>query len=485
MRAKLCVTVTGRTMAELRKRRDEVSDADLVELRLDSADDPSAAAALAGRRHPVILTCRPRWEGGAFNGSEEERHRLLRDAQQLGAEYVDIEWQAGFNDLVNARGGQGVVLSMHDFNGVPDDLEGRARAMRNTGAEVIKLAITARHLSDCLELLPIGRASAAPAVLIAMGDAGVATRVLADRFGSVWTYAGDGIAPGQMPAHRLRDEFAFRAITSRTAVYGVVGRPIMHSLSPAMHNAAFRAAQVDAVYLPLAAADYDDFVRFADAMSLAGASVTAPFKLTAFERADESDPVSRRIKSANTLRKCNGRWEACNTDVAGFLAPLVAARIELRGTRVTILGAGGAARAAVEALTSAGAHVAIAARRPDRAEGLADRMGCTATTWPPPADSWDVLVNCTPLGTAPRTGESPLPDGPFTGHWVYDLVYNPPDTMLLRDAAAAGCRTIGGLQMLVAQAQRQFEWWTGSKPSARIMQDAALEALSRYEANPV
>jgi 3-dehydroquinate dehydratase/shikimate dehydrogenase len=322
------------------------------------------------------------------------------------------------------------------------------------------------------------RATGAEAVaLVAMGDAGIASRVLASRFGSCWTYAGDGVAPGQISASRLRDEFSFRTIGGSTALYGVVGRPVMHSVSPAMHNAAFRATGMDAIYLPLAAADFEDFLAFADAMALAGASVTAPFKVDAFDHAAESDPVARRIQSVNTLRRTAGRLTACNTDVAGFLAPLQAVA-KLQGRRATILGAGGAARAVAEALHSAGAQVAIAARRREAAAQMAALTGASIAEWPPAADSWDVLVNATPIGTSPATADTPLPNGPLTGELVYDLVYNPPDTQLLKDARAAGCRTIGGLDMLVAQAQRQFEWWTGAKPSERVMRDAALAALA-------
>ncbi len=474
--SKLCVTVTGPTMADLRKRRDEVADADIVELRVDTVADPSAAAALAGRRTPVIFTCRPTWEGGQFKGSEEERRRLLCEAQQLGAEYVDVEWKAGFTELLERRAGQGVVLSMHDFDGVPSDLPSRAASMRRTGAEVIKLAVMARRLSDCLPLWSLGRASTAPTVLVAMGEAGVPSRILTRRFGSCWTYAGDAVAPGQLPFTRLRDEFPFRSVTERTAVYGVVGRPVTHSVSPAMHNAAFKAAQIDAVYLPLAAADFADFLEFANALGVAGASVTAPFKVEAFERADECDAISRRIHSVNTLRRSGDRWIGSNTDVAGFLEPLQA-RMSVRGTRATILGAGGAARAAGEALSSAGAHVSIAARRLQRAEEIAALVGGSVGDWPPLPHSWDILVNATSLGTAPAVHETPLPEGPFTGQLVYDLVYNPPETKLLVAARAAGCRTLGGLDMLVAQAQRQFEWWTGLKPSERVMRGAALRAL--------
>jgi len=376
---------------------------------------------------------------------------------------------------LTARGGHGVVLSAHDFAAMPADLPARVDAMRTTGAEVIKVAAMATRLADCLPLLNIGRATTAPIVLIAMGEAGIPTRVLASRFGSYWTYAGDGVAPGQLSACALR-ELCFRGITERTAVYGVVGRPVAHSLSPAMHNAAFKEARFDAVYLPFAATDFTDFLTFADAVGLAGASVTSPFKVDAFEAAAECDPVSRRIGSANTLRRANGRWSACNTDVAGFLKPLQA-RMQLENQRATILGAGGAARAVAEGLHEAGARVSIAARSRERGMETARLTAAAVADWPPPSGSWDLLVNATPVGMAPDTTASPLPDGPFAGDFVYDLVYNPPDTQLLRDARAAGCRTLGGLEMLIAQAELQFEWWTGQRPGDRVMRDAARSAL--------
>jgi 3-dehydroquinate dehydratase/shikimate dehydrogenase len=477
-RAQLCVTVTADTTAELRTRRDQVADADLIELRLDSVRDPSAAAALAGRRKPVIVTCRPRSEGGGFAGSEEERRAILSEALALGAEFIDVEWQGGCADLLHTTGGRRVVLSHHDFTGMPADLDALSNAMLASGAEVVKIAVTANRLTDCLTLKTLAHKSRVPMALIGMGDAGVPTRVLASWLGSCWTYAGDGVAPGQIGDRRMIEEFGFRRIGPKTEIYGVLGRPVTHSVSPSMHNAAFRAAHLDAVYLPLAAASFDDFVTFAEGISLAGVSVTAPFKVEAFECADECDPVSRRIQSVNTLRRTGGKWLGCNTDVAGFLAPLQAA-LRLQGTRATILGAGGAARSVAVALQSAGVRVTLAARREHQARAVAALSGAAVGSWPPAPGSWDILVNATPVGTTPALDASPLPaDYPFDGRLVYDLVYNPPATRLLADAAAAGCRTIGGLDMLVAQAQAQFEWWTDQRPADRVLRDAAVARLA-------
>src|SRR5262249_42405966 len=255
----LCVTVTAATTAELRRQRDEVADADLVELRLDTVKDPDVAGALAGRRVPAIVTCRPAWEGGQFTGSEEERKRLLRDALSQGAEYVDVEWRARFDDLLAETGGRRIVLSMHDFSGVPDDLGARLLAMRSTGAEVVKLAVHVKRLSDCATLHAIGVQSGAGGglVILGLGDYGLPTRVLAGRFESAWTYAGTLRDIGQLPAPTLLKEFHFRSISPQTALYGIVGGSVVHSVSPSMHNAAFRALRLDAVYLPLPAESAD------------------------------------------------------------------------------------------------------------------------------------------------------------------------------------------------------------------------------------
>ena len=250
--ALLCETVTGRTTAEVVAARDAAAPVDMIELRLDGVVDLDVARALHARRTPVIVTCRPQWEGGQFAGAEEDRFRILAQALGLGTDYVDIEWGAlanaqgksRFGELIDANRSR-VIVSSHDFSGIPGDLQTRVRAMRATGAAVIKIAITAARLADTLPLVDIGKEG--DAVVIGMGDPGVPSRLLAARFGSRWTYAGNGVAPGQIPAARMLDEFRFRAIGPDTMIFGVVGADILNSPLFARHNAAFSAASVDAV----------------------------------------------------------------------------------------------------------------------------------------------------------------------------------------------------------------------------------------------
>jgi len=471
----LCVTVAGRTaQAMVRAREAAEADADLVELRLDMMERPDPAAALSGRRRKAIVTCRPVRAGGHFEGSDEERLRILREAHALGAEYIDIDFDAPCEAILTERQGRGVVLSKHDFTGTPADVPGLLAAMRSTGAEIVKLATTTETLSDLIPLLDAVTAEQ-PTILIGMGASGVVSRILAARFRSRWTYAGEALAPGQLPVRRMLHEFRFRRIRYDSRVYGVVGRPVMHSLSAAMHNAGFAARGMNAAYVPLETNDAADFRRFADAIGLRGASVTTPLKMDVVPLLDEVTPIASDAGAVNTISITGGRWAGTNTDVDGFLEPL-RRRVKIAGLRATVLGAGGAARGVALGLIRGGAAVAISARRSDAAREAAVAIGATTTSWPPPPGSWDLLVNATSVGSRVLPGV-PV-DLAIDGRIVYDLVYDPPLTPLLEAAKAKGCAIIGGLEMLVAQAERQFEIWTGQRPPSGLFEDAAQQALA-------
>ena len=277
-----------------------------------------------------------------------------------------------------------------------------------------------------------------------------------------------GRAPSGLPLH-----------LDTTEIYGVAGGSVQHSVSPAMHNAAFRAARVDAVYLPLPAVSAADFAKFGRALGISGASVTIPLKVSLFDQVDEVYSVARRIGAINTIRVEHGRWIGGNTDASGFLEPLQE-RVALTGLRAAVLGAGGAARAVTVALASSGCSVRVHARNRQQAEETAMLTSVELGPWPPEPGSWDLLINCTPVGMYPRVDQSPIAAEQLTGRYVYDLVYNPSVTRLLRDAATRGLVTIGGLEMLVAQAREQFQWWVGTKPQSGVMREAALKRLAEF-----
>lgn len=475
------MTVVGKDTAAIRSARDAAeTDGDLVELRLDSMDRPDPDGALVGRRKPAVVTCRPKREGGLFDGPEDERLRILMRAHELGAEFIDVEWDAEAKPLIDARGGRGVIVSRHDFSGTPADVAGILTRLRAAGGEIAKLAVATERPSDLLSLLRAVPGDGS-SIVIGMGGAGMATRILAGRFGSRWTYAGAAIAPGQITAARLLREFRFRRIRSDAAVYLLVGHPVSASLSPAMHNAGFAALGLNAAYVPLDARDLDGLRAFGDAVGLQGASVTIPHKRSVMPLLDELAPTADGAGAVNTIavRGSSGsdtrRWIGMNTDADGFLEPLRARVADLRGVRAVVLGAGGAARGVGLALRREGAAVAIAARRFDAAKAVAQAIGAAVTAWPPAAASWDLLVNATPVGSVAEPG-TPY-EGRFDGTLVYDLVYDPDPTALMAAAAAHGCTVIGGLEMLVAQAERQFEIWTGQRPPAGLFTDAAASAI--------
>jgi shikimate dehydrogenase len=273
-------------------------------------------------------------------------------------------------------------------------------------------------------------------------------------------------------ARELIESFRVAHGSASTLVYAIAGAPLAHSASPAMHNAAFAALGMDAVYVTLETTDGDEFLAVADAIGLAGASITAPLKPALFERVSTRDELATRTGAVNTLRKSDRGWEGRNFDVAGFLSPFSRQARPLRGTRALVLGAGGSARTACWALKQEGAAVTVAARQPSKGAALAGEIGVAVSPWPP-AGQWDLVVNTTPVGTWPRVDQAPVDRHAVTAGTVYDLIYNPRETTLLRWAREAGAATMDGLEMLVGQARLQFEWWTGRTAPVEVMKTGA------------
>jgi len=438
-------------------------------------DQIDVAGALEGRRVPVIVTCRPTREGGKFEGSEESRLRILREAARLGAEFVDVEFESALT-LTNTR----TVLSHHCFTpGLPSDLSDRIRAMRARatahGNAIVKIAVTADRPRDCAtlrRLLFADAAATAGTIGIAMGEAGALSRMLPAKFSGEWTYAG-AAAPGQFSVTDMAERFRAHEVTAATRVFGIAGSPLAHSASPSMHNAAFRHAGVDAVFVPVETADADELRELAESLDIEGLSVTAPLKsaVMAFACVDDE---SRAIGAINTLKRVGGEWEGRNFDAPAFVEALEGFLRAPRALRVIVLGAGGAARAAVKELMAVGCSVEISARDVAKAAALADAFGASVTAFPPSGNA-ALIINATSAGT--RGSASPIPAGAVQAEIAYDLVYNPEVTAFLADARGAGSKTFGGLAMLGAQARRQFDWWTGIPVPPEVFEHAAREFI--------
>jgi 3-dehydroquinate dehydratase/shikimate dehydrogenase len=488
-RTKVAVSLTEETTAAVVDRMAELAPvADLFEVRADFVRDLDLAGVLAARTRPILLTCRAESEGGRFPDRDHAaRRRLLSEAVARGYDLVDVEARSGFAEVVASKAGRGLVLSWHDLEGVPEDLEGIHARMAAQRPDVVKIAVTARSVADLGRLMAFAarRAGAfgARLVALAMGPLGVASRILGGRWGAPFTFAspeaGREAASGQLPAAVLADTYRVRSISRATRVYGLLGSDVLRSLSPAIQNRAFGARGLDAVYVPIQAESMEAFVSALPGLDLSGFSVTRPYKSEILAHLDSLTPHAAEARSANTVVVQDGRLVGLSTDGDGILVPL-RRRLDPAGRRVAILGAGGAARAAAFALVRAGARVTVAARRAEQGAELASAASCAAVGFESLAAlEWDVLINATPLGSGTLPDRLPLPAGAIRpGAVVFDMVYEPRETPLLAAARSRGCVTIDGVEMLVAQAVGQFEAWSGTEAPVEAMTAAALAAAA-------
>ena len=427
---------------------------------------------------------RRRGKAGGSTAPKRSGARSCGRRSTLGAEFVDVEWRAGFDDRDRARSAARRACRRTTSPACPSIWTTGSRAMRRPAPASIKIAVTPRRVSPT-RCRCATSARAGDAVVIGMGDAGLPSRLLAARFGSRWTYAGQrrragadsGGADASTSSGFARDRPRDAALRRGRA------RNAMHSLSPAMHNAAFAARGHRRGLRAAAAADFDDFLAFADALGIDGASVTIPFKLDALRGRGDVRPIARAtVGAANTLRRTGAGWEATNTDVDG-LPRAARRRVRRRAARQRARrcsAPAASARAVVVALASRGATVTRArAARGAGARRWRRRSARASAPWPPAAGSWDLLVNCTPLGGADRRATSRrCRMDRSTAALVYDLTYGDGESRAAaRGARSAGCATLDGLPMLVAQAERQFEWWTGQRPAGR--RDARRRRLPR------
>jgi 3-dehydroquinate dehydratase / shikimate dehydrogenase len=506
----LCVAICERSLEALQSAGTRASDAgDLVELRLDCLDEDdfnSGADRLKKLLHslsvPAIVTYRPHEQGGSSHANFESRLAFWNDqGLSLGSHLCDIELDIAQKLSLDTKSGSGaqvdwsrLICSHHDFRGVPGDLAQIYEALRATPAGILKISVKANDATDCLPVFQIleralkeGRAM----IAIAMGDAGFATRILGPSRGAFLTYAAleneTGTAPGQISARELKQVYRVEKIDRQTQIFGLMGRPVGHSISPCMHNAAFDAMAIDAVYLPFEVQDVRGFIkrmihpqtRELD-WNLRGLSITAPHKSTVMHELDWIDPAAEAIGAVNTIVVMDGGLHGYNTDARGLINPLVQKFGELRGARCAVLGSGGAARAALWALSQEGAELTVFARDTAKAGVLAGKFDAALETLGEVGfDGFDVVINTTPLGTAGGSAtQTPATAAQLRGaRLAYDLVYNPTETLFLREAREAGCETLGGLSMLIAQAAEQFKLWTGLDGSEGVMCEAAEQAL--------
>ena len=491
---RIFITLAGPNLAALEAQASRSIGVPLgYELRLDHLQDFTQLEVslhqMLSRLHvpQTIATCRRQEAGGAFKGNVDEQAAVLAAAVRSGCQWVDIEIESikhAGSSLLRQFHPARVIASYHNYRTTPA-LGAVYRQLARLPVDVVKLATQARHLRNNLEirqLLKIHHRESPKLVAVAMGAAGIPSRLLALLWGSAITYAAPGdhaVVPGQVAADLMRSVYRVDRLDQRTQLYGVVGSHASISLSPAMQNAAFQAKHVNAVFLPCETNQLADFLAFARQVGLAGFAVTMPYKRAILRSLDWADPLATRIGACNTVAVQRGKWMGWNTDAAAVVEVLTK-RLRLSGSRMLILGAGGAARAAAYALRAEGARVIVAARREEMGRRLARAVEGEAVSWAG-AEGIDVdaVVNATPVGMYPYVDASPIDLARLRARVVFDMVYYPLATRFITEARGRGLVTIPGLEMLVAQGARQFEIWTGLTAPRALMEQAARQVLER------
>ena len=498
---RVCVAVVGEDASNIIERAESLArDNPFMEFRLDYLAQP--AAALPKLKHfldlhpeaTVIATCRRSVNGGKFKGSAAAQLDILTKAAATGFQLVDIELQSAEilkpAELSLLKDRVGVILSFHDFKATKR-LEETFAEMKLYPADFYKVVSTATTLYDNVQMMKFLQAHSAQHEMVGlcMGEQGIISRVLGVRAGSVFTFAaatrGEETAPGQVTASELRDTYRIETVDAATQVYGVAGDPVSHSMSPIMMNAAFRRETVNAVFLALHAKTMKDLMACVPDIPIRGLSITMPYKQNIVASLSNSDALTKQVGACNTaIRGQDGKLYGFNTDVAGVIVPLEQ-RMTLQGAKVLVVGAGGVARAAVFGLKNKGAEVFIVNRTPEKGQALAK---ATKAKYLKRADVakmiFDVIINATPLGMASNR-QSPLEDKELNTKFLFDLVYVPAETNLMKMARAKNIQVIPGLEMFVQQGARQFEIWSGKPAPIAEMSFVVSKALERLAAGTV
>jgi 3-dehydroquinate dehydratase / shikimate dehydrogenase len=501
-KSRVCAVVAARTAREaVRQIHFALRYTSTLELRLDWLANANEVSKLllalkssrVASKATVIATCRRREAGGKSTGSIFEQLAVLRSAAAAGCQWIDLGIETvdalpPFTlGLYTSRAKR--IFSYHEFHGSASQ-SGVARVMRQmtqtcraAGCDALKVAVNCDSLRDGLRVLRLagGRSNV---IAIPMGEVASPARILGPRFDSALSYAPveEATAPGQISLGELHEVYHGGDVSSRTRVYGVIGNPIAHSLSPALHNAGFRARRINSIYLPFRVIDLNDFLAAIKPLGISGFSVTLPHKERILRHLDGCDPLAAAIGAVNTVVvRGGGKLFGYNTDYVGVLRA-IERRMPIAGSRVLVLGAGGAARAVAFALAKGGASVSICARQNEQAKKLARDIGGDAM---PRAslrrEFFDAVVNATPVGMHPHTHQSPLSARELNCRIVFDAVYRPRRTRLLQLAASRGIETISGVEMFLAQGIAQWEIWTGTRAPEATMRRAVLEKLEREE----
>ena len=465
--------------------------ADYIELRIDLIADFDLAKLIDSVSKPCIVTNRCKIDGGQFKGTEEERIQTLRNAIDLNADYIDVETTTPspqLRSLMEApRKNSKIILSHHDFSGTPKDVGSLYEIMRQTPADIIKIVTYARDINDNIsvfQLLEKAKEDKQDIIALCMGEMGEISRILSPLLGGFLTFGslekGKESAPGQIPASTLRNIYRAHERHDGEKIYGVIGDPVAKSMGYLIHNKAFQKTGLPHIYVPFHVTNTEKFfVEFKK--YFAGLSVTMPHKESIIRLMDDVEPTAKSIGAVNTVVNENGKWIGHNTDGLGALKALEA-HCDLKGKNVLIIGAGGTAKAIGHCVMQKGATLTITYNKnKEKGEKLSADLNCRLISIREiDNEKIDVLINCSPAGMSPNTNETPVPARLLQKEMiVFDSVYNPMETRLIKEAYNAGCKTIQGIELFVNQAAAQFELWTGQKAPLEEMREVVVNKLSK------
>jgi 3-dehydroquinate dehydratase/shikimate dehydrogenase len=459
--------------------------AKLVELRLDYINgEVNLKRLLAERPCPVIITCRRQVDGGRWQGTEQQRLLLLRTAIAEGVDYVDLEEDIAGS--IPRFGKTKRIISYHDFRKTPDNLQEIHDRLSKLDPDIVKLSTMANQPHDNVRILRLGRDAKVPTIAMCMGDMGTPSRILAARYNAPFVYSTFHherlLAPGQLSFQQMKEIYFHDQINSETVVYGVIGDPIGHSLSPHIHNAALRHAGINAVYVPfrVPAENLEQFITDCPALGIHGLSVTIPHKEEVIKKLNRIDPAVKGIGAANTVVFDMKALAGYNTDflaaidsIERAMQPPTYDRGGLENKTVLVLGAGGAGRAIAYGLRAKGSEVIISSRTARRSQQLAEKFGCRWVDWNNRYGvTPDIVINCTPIGMHPNVDETPYDRLHMRPYMiVFDTVYNPESTLLIKEARTQGCTVVTGVEMFIRQASLQFKLFTGQDSPADLMRE--------------
>jgi 3-dehydroquinate dehydratase/shikimate dehydrogenase len=473
--------------------------ADLVEMRMDYIGRAiDLRRLLADRRAPILVTCRRREDGGRWDKTEQERLMILRSAIASGVDYVDLEEDIAAS--IPRYGKTKRIVSLHNFEETPDNLEEIHARLAALDADIVKIATMANSFADSIRMLRLLRKAKVPTIALCMGELGTVTRILGLANGSPFTYTAMSndrkIAPGQITFDMMKRVYRANLIDAETKIFGVVADPVAHSLSPLIHNAAFEHDKVNCRYLPfrIPPDELKLFVKWCQETGIGGLSVTIPHKEAILHLLDEAESAATGIRAVNTVIFNGEMLSGYNTDYRAAMDCINVALDKqnavgddrMRGRGVLVLGAGGVSRAIAYGLRQRGAMVAISSRSMARSEELARDLYCRALPWEARYDiKPGIIVNGTPVGMHPSVDETPYAKDKLAilmkttdSVIVFDTVYNPEQTLLVKDATNLGAMVISGVDMFVRQAAYQYKLFTGREPPTDLMRKTLRVATS-------